>query len=192
MSINLGKIFHPGPASGGTDVYPADGGPLADDANYSWSLPPWHPKRDDSTSVSWASVTAADEAASPLVDTQTADMAIAFLTLPDSIDLPQKDGSTLSVDCAKEWEPCSALRDGSRNLFLGVGFMRPHLPLVAPRRHFDLYDDPVPLAVHTSPPVNMPSIAWSPSYELLEYDDLSKQVCGPRRELARARGRDGW
>ena len=53
-----------------------------------------------------------------------------------------------------------------------MGFVRPHLPFIAPESFFDLYPDPVPVAAVRTPPENMPSSAWSKSAELLEYDDL--------------------
>ncbi|MEO6246077.1 MAG: sulfatase-like hydrolase/transferase, partial [Opitutaceae bacterium] len=51
--------------------------------------------------------------------------------------------------------------------FLGVGFHRPHLPFVAPKKYFDLYDSStLPLTDTPEPPKDAPSIARHSSFEL--------------------------
>jgi len=52
-------------------------------------------------------------------------------------------------------------RSGDKPRFLAVGYRRPHLPFVAPRRYFDLYQpDDSWLAKNPSPTPGSPVMAW--------------------------------
>lgn len=54
-----------------------------------------------------------------------------------------------------------------RPFFLGIGFVRPHLPFVAPKKYFDLYDPAkLPLAPVDTVPAAMPALAVNDSGEL--------------------------
>ncbi|MFT5499187.1 MAG: iduronate 2-sulfatase [Kiritimatiellia bacterium] len=49
----------------------------------------------------------------------------------------------------------------NKPLFLAVGYRRPHLPFVAPKRYYDLYQpDRSWLATNPEPPVGSPVMAW--------------------------------
>ncbi len=63
----------------------------------------------------------------------------------------------------------AALRElkGGKPFFLGVGFHKPHLPFVAPKKYFDLYDPAkLELTEIRHPPKNGPTIALHRSFEL--------------------------
>jgi iduronate 2-sulfatase len=92
------------------------------------------------------------------------------------------------------WEdpdvPDNALRDGmladkaikvlgqvkDKPFFLAVGFYRPHLPFVAPKKYFDLYQpQELQLAGNPFPPEDVPKIALMNFGELRTYSDIPKQ-----------------
>ena len=72
-----------------------------------------------------------------------------------------------------------ALRDlqqADRPFFLAVGFLKPHLPFVAPKRYWDLYDPKeIKLAGNPDKPQGAPALATHPFGELRYYSDIAKQ-----------------
>ena len=58
--------------------------------------------------------------------------------------------------------------------FLAVGFIRPHLPFVAPRKYWDLYErERIPLATPAALPAGAPAYAMNTMYELRDYCDFA-------------------
>ena len=65
--------------------------------------------------------------------------------------------------------------DAGRPFFLGVGFHKPHLPFIAPKRYWDLYDPAqVQLAANPLVPRDMPAMALHDSFELRTYGGSPK------------------
>ena len=59
--------------------------------------------------------------------------------------------------------------------FLAVGFLKPHLPFIAPKRYWDLYNPKEIPAVHLpEPPAGAPDIALNQWGELRAYSDMPK------------------
>jgi iduronate 2-sulfatase len=79
----------------------------------------------------------------------------------DAPDNAYSDGRTTD-------DAITALRSlKGKAFFLGVGFHKPHLPFVAPKKYFDLYDPAtLPLAASDRPPQGGPAIARHSSFEL--------------------------
>lgn len=73
---------------------------------------------------------------------------------PDVPDNALRDGHIADAAIAKMKE----VKD--KPFFLAVGFHKPHLPFIAPKKYFDLYDpDKIPLAPNPFPPRNAPRFA---------------------------------
>ena len=55
--------------------------------------------------------------------------------------------------------------------FLAMGFFKPHLPFVAPKKYWDIYNpDEIPLAKNNFPPKGAPFFALNEGYELANYE----------------------
>lgn len=100
---------------------------------------------------------------------------------PDVSDSALRDGMLAD----KAIEALGQVKD--KRFFLAVGFYRPHLPLVAPKKYFDLYrPQELPLAGNPYPPEDAPKIALTHFGELRTYSDIPKQGAvsdGKAREL---------
>jgi iduronate 2-sulfatase len=105
--------------------------------------------------------------------------------VPDNAYL---DGAMARTAVAKIKE----LAQNSQPFFLAVGFYKPHLPFIAPKKYWDLYDRAaLPLAVFQSMPQDSPLVAQPipNSGELRDYAGVP--ACGPipeaqQRELINA------
>lgn len=79
----------------------------------------------------------------------------------DAPDSDYPDGRTADTAIA-------TLRElKGKPFFFGVGFIKPHLPFVAPKKYFDLYDpEKLTLTDTPNPPKDAPTIARHSSFEL--------------------------
>ncbi len=133
----------------------------------SWSVDPWKPKgpqyllkastsdlRDGKNGARGAATEAADVDDSAYGDGKIADEAIQRLR--------------------------AAKRKPETPFFLAVGFLKPHLPFIAPKKYWDLYDpEAIPLAEVREVPEGAPSYAPQFGGELRQYSDIPKSGALP-------------
>jgi iduronate 2-sulfatase len=88
---------------------------------------------------------------------------------PDVADNVLTDGKTAD----KAVELLGKFKKKDQPFFLAVGFLKPHLPFVAPKRYFDLYPlEKINLASNIFAPKGCPPIAMTDSSELRGYSDV--------------------
>ncbi len=163
----LSKIFH-----GGYNDEP------------SWSVPWWSPR---SGGVEWrdpatrADVQARRAAARAAGRDATRERGPAWESHP-SPDTDYSDGKT-AEEAIKRLE---ARKSASEPFFLAVGFLKPHLPFVAPKKYFDLYNpDEIQLSPTDRLPEGAPAFTTNNSGELRSYSDIPKMGPPTTPESAR-------
>lgn len=145
----LGKIYHVGHGN-------------IDDAA-SWSVPSFKPKAQtyvnaESTSTTRPSKAGGDRGWA----TESADTA----------DETYADGK-VALETVKRIQ--AAAEKPEQPFFIAVGFIRPHLPFVAPKKYWDLYDPAaLPMPQVKEPPAGAPSYAPQFGGELRQYSDMPK------------------
>ncbi|MBI2513523.1 MAG: sulfatase [Opitutae bacterium] len=92
--------------------------------------------------------------------------------IAEGVDRPDRDyiDGALADDAIAQLQ---RLKGGAKPFMLAVGFHKPHIPFVAPKRYWDLYDpQALPLAPNPQPPRGVPAIAWSgnPNFHSYTYD----------------------
>ena len=69
------------------------------------------------------------------------------------------------------------LSNKEKPFFIAVGFKKPHLPFVAPKKYWDLYDrDKIELAKWQKAPIGTPDIAMHTWGELKSYSDINPAI----------------
>jgi iduronate 2-sulfatase len=163
----LGKIYHAGFEDG-----------------RSWNEPHWYARGRtvDTDPLDWTKKIVTrhsvhvEEFSAPLNDGPApkngaqAKRGPAFEVSPKSDDeLP--DGAT----AAEAIKRLAELKAKKEPFFLAVGFVKPHLPFVAPKKYWDLYDpEMIPVPATDKLPVGSPEFAGHNSSELHSYPDVPK------------------
>jgi arylsulfatase A-like enzyme len=137
----------------------------------SWSVPHWRPDvpgfGPEGQEVLRRERSRAREAGRPPVDRVRGLPTEA----PDVPDDALPDGATASEAINR----LRAAKDRDEPFFLAVGFLKPHLPFVAPKRYWDLYSESdVTLTDNPEPPVGAPGYADSNWGELRAYVGIPK------------------
>ncbi|MCA9063690.1 MAG: sulfatase-like hydrolase/transferase [Planctomycetaceae bacterium] len=142
----LGKILHTGH------------GNHEDEA--SWSVPHWRPS-------------ASGYALPESTDSKRVRNGQSRGTATESADVPDNryaDG-LIAEEAVRRLE--AAAKQPEQPFLIAVGFLKPHLPFVAPQKYWDLYDrSRIPLPVIRTAPLDAPSYAPTNGGELRSYSDM--------------------
>jgi iduronate 2-sulfatase len=151
----------------------------------SWNEPHWYPKGRavDTDQIDWTKQIVTrhdvnvDEFANPVADGparkngKSPKKGPAYEVSPKEDDqLP--DGAT----AAEAVKRLSSLKSQGKPFFLAVGFLKPHLPFVAPKKYWDLYDpNAIPVPTTDRMPENCPEFAGHTNGELHGYPGVPRE-----------------
>lgn len=167
-TVSLGKIYHHSEREPGED-------PL------SWSEEPWY---RGSPSPTWFAQ-------------ESLDFIAAIRKLPEKERPPLGRGppyeaSNTSDDvhhdgqtALKAIETLRRLKQQDKPFFLGVGFVKPHLPFNCPQKYWDMYPaESIKLPANYATPTDVPEPALHDPYELRSYGAVPKEGDPISDELA--------
>lgn len=98
---------------------------------------------------------------------------------PDVGDDDLKDG----LAAKRAIEILKICKDKKHPFFLAVGFARPHLPFVAPKKYWELFDpNKLPVSTSANPPKDAPSFGPQFGGELRAYHNIPKKGAIPTEE----------
>ena len=145
----LGKVFHVGHGNAEDEV--------------SWTVPHWRPKASQYQLAASQDNKRTSNNGPRGTATESADVA----------DEAYGDGQ-IAVEAATRIS--AAAEDKDQPFFIACGFLKPHLPFVAPKKYWDLYDPKtVPMPQVTDVPKNVPSYAPQFGGELRQYSDMPRE-----------------
>ncbi|XP_055609814.1 iduronate 2-sulfatase [Uranotaenia lowii] len=146
---SIGKIFHPGVSSNYTDDYPL-----------SWTDEPYHP----STSEFMNKATCIDSLTGSLKKNLLCPVVVELQpqrTLPD----------IQSTQAAKAF--LKSRQNASEPFFLGVGYLKPHIPFKIPEEYLKLHDEKKFKTLDLDyPPYGLPTVAWNSYLDVRSRDDM--------------------
>jgi choline-sulfatase len=154
----LGKVYHRGYEDG-----------------RSWSEPHWYPngKTVDTDPADWTKhITrkygqGVEEYADGTVENKSGKGPAFEVSMKSDDELP--DGFT----AAEAVRRLAACKQTDRPFFLAVGFLKPHLPFVAPKRYWDLHEpEAIPVPSVDRLPAGAPPFAGHDNGELHQYDGI--------------------
>lgn len=152
-SVSLGKIFHHSDREPGDDPE-------------SWSEPAWYHGEPYRHWFTKDSLDYVKRLKSLPKDKQPKLIRAAPFEAADESDDLYPDGQT----AVKTIETLKRLKADGKPFFLGVGFVKPHLPFTCPQKYWDLYpESSIQLAANAQRPKDAPEPAFHNNYELRSY-----------------------
>jgi iduronate 2-sulfatase len=158
---SFGKVFH------------VTNGNHEDDI--SWSVPAWHSPADDNRQPQRGTTDAQRKAAEFVKrypDTPAMDARAKILPYqsPNVADDQLIDGQVAN----KAVSAINEIKDGP--FFLAVGFYRPHMPWVAPKKYWDLYNpDEIHISSNQNLPEGAPAFASNQASEFRSYKGVPRE-----------------
>lgn len=152
-SLSLGKIFHHSEREPGDDPQ-------------SWSEPAWYHGEPYRHWFTKESLDYVKRLKALPKDKQPKQLRAAPFEAADEPDASYPDAQTAE----KAIETLRRLKADGKPFFLGVGFVKPHLPFTCPQKYWDLYpEDSIKLATNSQRPKDAPAPAFHNNYELRSY-----------------------
>ncbi len=152
-SLSLGKIFHHSEREPGDDPQ-------------SWSEPAWYHGEPYKHWFTQESLDYVKQLKALPKAQQPKQLRAAPFEAADEPDGSYPDAQT----AAKAIETLRRLKAEAKPFFLGVGFVKPHLPFTCPQKYWDLYSEAsIQLAANAQRPKDAPEPAFHNNYELRSY-----------------------
>jgi arylsulfatase A-like enzyme len=158
-TLSLGKIFHHSEREPGDDPQ-------------SWSEPAWYHGEPYRHWFARESLDYVKQLKALPKEKQPKQLRAAPFEAADESDDVYPDGQT----AVKAIETLRRLKADARPFFLGVGFVKPHLPFTCPQKYWDLYPaDTIRLATNSARPAGAPEPAFHSWYELRSYGTVPEK-----------------
>lgn len=152
-SLSLGKIFHHSEREPGDDPQ-------------SWSKPSWYHGEPYKHWFNQESLDYVKQLKALPKAQQPKQLRAAPFEAADEPDASYPDAQTAT----KAIETLQRLKAEAKPFFLGVGFVKPHLPFTCPQKYWDLYPEAsIQLAANAQRPKDAPEPAFHNNYELRSY-----------------------
>lgn len=152
-SLSLGKIFHHSEREPGDDPQ-------------SWSQPAWYHGEPYKHWFTQESLDYVKQLKALPKAQQPKQLRAAPFEAADEPDASYPDAQT----AAKAIETLQRLKAEAKPFFLGVGFVKPHLPFTCPQKYWDLYPEAsIQLSANAQRPKDAPEPAFHNNYELRSY-----------------------